>query len=671
VSAAFLEAIHADPWSEEFIDLPSLNARASEALESGVNRLRQIAAQQPKALRSSSLVVLGPPGAGKTHLFSRLRRRFGPRAVFVHIRPLVHAEMTPRFVLGETVRQLGYATQGLPQLDALVGSLLGHLNGADTTFPRAFLAEYQSRSETDREARLEDALEQVLGLWKEADESYLRRLLQAPFARGGQQRALLAWLSGRDCEVSQLQRIGATASLADELCLPALRTLSAVAALGAPIVVVFDQLENLIAAGGSDARLVAYGNLAAELVDTMRGLLLVHMALDTEWHRVIEPAFNLSQRSRVTMQRETLALPTAKEREELLRLWALRVPEPEEAFPWPLGPRRLERLLREPGLTPRMLLVEFRQALERGPDADVAEGAAASSAALSSSPQHDVERDPLVGLADEWRSRLAAARKLLEEAHEQRSSIEPSRLLDGLLACARFLPGVELSANPVKDAAQLVLRRGASTLKLALVHQAHPKSLGSILSKLTGLAPKQEIIAVRERAHELPPTWKDTRTKRAALLATERATWVDLEPEDTAGLLALDELLQCARSGDVADDHGRPLTEEVVAGWVRDNLRVENWAIARALVQRDGGAERAVDTRAEDESLTATRVAEPSGVALAVLRRLRLASFDRLVRETTRLEPKATRASILAELEAAGGSVRWFGRSIVCERSDR
>ena len=111
---AFLNNVHADPWSDVFVDLPSLNAEASEALESTIMELRQLAEEQPASLRSVSTVVLGPPGAGKTHLFSRLRRRLGPRAAFVHIRPLVGSEMTPRLVLSEITKQLAHTTNGVP-----------------------------------------------------------------------------------------------------------------------------------------------------------------------------------------------------------------------------------------------------------------------------------------------------------------------------------------------------------------------------------------------------------------------------------------------------------------------------------------------------------------------------------------------------------------------------
>jgi hypothetical protein len=660
MSAAFLDSLHADPWAEQFLDLPSLNSSASGAIETSVGRMRDVARSEPQALRSKSLVVLGPPGAGKTHLFARLRRRLGPRAVFVHVRPLVHMEVTPRFVLGEVVKQLGYATHGvsgLPQAHAIVGSLLAHLSGEDVFFPSAFLAECEGLSDSERETRLESALEQVLAIWQEADESYLRRLLQVPFAKtASMQRSLLAWLSGRDCDETQLKRIGAAASLGEEVALSALRTLSAVSSLGAPIVIVFDQLENLVDADGPGSRLLAYANLTAELVDSMRGLVLVHMSLDTEWIRGIEPALNLSQRSRLLMARETLTLPTPKEREELLRLWIEQLPDRPSPFPWPFNEAQATRLCQRPGVTPRMLLVECRRAFNGEASELTAEQEAVQQGGVGVSSE---ERQ---GLDGEWEDRLAIARVAASEASEQRSCLDPSRLADGLLACGQFLQGVRLEPAKSADGVQLRLTQGQQSTRVALLHQPHHRSLGGAIAKLTTLSERERVIVLRERAHELPPTWKDTLAKRSGLLATGRARWIWLESEDAAKLLALDSLLQAGRSGDLTDEQGRPISATIVTEWVSTKLEVPTWSIVREILGPEGDG---------DEPAPRLELAEPpsvasgSGTALTLLRRLRIASLDRVVREATRLDPLATRASVMAELEREFGGVRWFGRTIV------
>jgi hypothetical protein len=202
------------------------------------------------------------------------------------------------------------------------------------------------------------------------------------------------------------------------------------------------------------------------------------------------------------------------------------------------------------------------------------------------------------------------------------------------------------------------------------LHESNHRSLGAVLVKLTTLAEKTRVVAVRERARELPPTWKETLSKQRALLATGRARWVDIDPDDCARVLALAALLQAARSGEVTDARGVQMSEQEVGKWVSAKLDVASWPISGAL---NAAAEepsttptaspdnRVMSQPASPKVTSAARVAS----ALPTLRRLRVASFERLVREALRVDPSSTRASVLAELETAGPSVRWFGRSVV------
>jgi hypothetical protein len=661
MSTTLFEAIHADPWAEQIVDLPSLNADVSTSIEDATARQRDVARRQPKELRSSSLVVVGPPGAGKTHLFARLRQRLGPKAVFVHIRPLLNSEMTARFVLQEITKQLSYATMGLRQTDALVGSLLAHLGGAPAQFPRAFLDDLARLDGPERTRHLEEALESVLATWQDADESYLRRLLSVPFDAPATQRATMAWLSGRECDEAQLQRVGAHSSLQEEAVVPALRTLAAVASLGSPIVIVFDQLENLIDGQESRSRLLAYGNLAAELVDSARGVVLVHMAIDSEWHRAIEPALSGAQQSRIAMRTKALSLPTAHEREELLRLWAARDPNPKAPFPWPFGERRVARWCSAPGMTPRMLLVECRSALESGRSDDdpiVAGREVVGDGVLVHLVGAEVLKD---SLAEEWANQVESARRTLDQLAGEVQCADPARLADGFMSAAGFVSNLTLEVN-LRATAQLGWCTSAGKLRMALLHQNHPRSLGGTLAKLATLAEKEPILALRERVHDLPPTWKDTLAKRAALLAQRKAKWVFLERDDTARLLALASMLTAARSGDITDSLGRPVPLEGVRRWVADTLEVASWPVLMALTEAPAELPDQPD---------AARVGTFSpGIALGVLRRLRVASVDRLIREVARVDRAATRASTLLELEGASDRVLWIGATVVCMRGE-
>lgn len=693
MSRAFFDSVHADPWAQDFLDLPLLNARATGAVEEAVEHVRRTARSEPNALRSMSLVILGPPGAGKTHLFARLRRKLGPRGVFVLIRPLVHAEMTPRFLLGEIVRQLAFTVpRGLSQTHALVGSLLGRLDGVGPGFPSTVLGEYAALSPPKRAERLLTAVERMLALWPEVDEGYLARLLEVPFASAVTARALSAWLSGADCDESQLERIGAATSLGETRSLPALRTLAAACALGAPIVLVFDQLENLMDASGAGLRLRAYANLASEYVDTMRGSVLVHLALDSEWDRGIEPTFNMAQRSRIVMRRELLSLPRSAEREALLRLYHQQVLKPKAAFPWPLGAARVERLCHDPGYTPRMLLTEFRDALDALNDEAAADagqtpasetGAAPTPAEAAPSPvTESAPRSPpdRRDIASEWLGRLRSAREAVRSASDDRMPMHAARLADGVLALGRFVPGLVVTPR-AKPPAQLTLEVGDELERVAILQEANHRSLAAVLSRLTRLTEQANVVVLRERGRSLPASWTEAVRRREALLATGQARWIDIDAEDCARVLALASFLQAARSGDVVDSRGQPVLEHEVVEWVEATLDVASWPLALALMghgsneEEEDEEEEAVDD-GNDRRAPESFIQELGGTgrrglpterltALPTLKKLRVASFERLVREVLRVDPEATRASVLAELDAAGDNVRWLGRSIV------
>ncbi|MFS8065227.1 MAG: hypothetical protein ACMG6S_02525 [Byssovorax sp.] len=59
-------------------------------------------------------------------------------------------------------------------------------------------------------------------------------------------------------------------------------------------------------------------------------------------------------------------------------------------------------------------------------------------------------------------------------------------------------------------------------------------------------------------------------------------------------------------------------------------------------------------------------VAAPTRVVLAALRRLHLASIDRLVREVRISAPGTTQSAVMSALAASSGEVQWLGGTIVC-----
>lgn len=522
MSESFLGTVHADPWNNHLIDLTSLNARVTDTIEDCVRSVRECAKSRPRELRSESLVFLGPPGAGKTHLFARLRKHLGPRAVFVHIRPLIHAGLTPGFVLHHAVTQLAQPSYGQPQADALVGSLLGYCEAQGVEFPRAHLSAFRELPEDARKEQAERIVDQVLELFPDLDDVFIERLLQVPLAAPRQQRALLSWLSGQDCDPSQLARIDAFQSLRPEHAVRALRTLGSLAALGSPLVLVFDQLENLVQRDQLEERITRYGNLIAELVDSTRGLLIVQMALDSEWEQAIEPQLNLSQRSRVVMKKQVIALPTPNESHALLQLWHEQLDDPAGPLPWPFERQAFDRLLALPGLTPRMLLSSLREAREGSPIGLLSEEPTREETAVETEDT----------LSREWMIRLDAAHTDLDRHEAQQNAIDEGRFCDGLLIAAEFEP--ELTLRGTGTAPVQLQTKGDKHVAISFLHHAHHRSVGAALDRLLELPETTRGVIIREQWRALSPTWRGTLAKQAALLARPGIAWHDLTREEAA-----------------------------------------------------------------------------------------------------------------------------------------
>jgi len=673
---------HADPWAKTFIDLPELNANVTDAITHAITTTRAAARRKEPDLRTSSLLVLGPAGAGKTHLFARMRRKLGPKAVFVHLRPLVGTEMTPRYVLGQIVQQLGYETLsndgGLKQLDTLVGASLAHINGESPDYPRIFLDEVASLDDVKRADKLEGALEELLALHQEADETYLARLLETPFMKPALQRAALAWLSGRELEESQLKRLGVASGLSEERIGQALQTLGLFAATGAPIVLVFDQLENLMDAEGAGGRVRAYANLVAELFDTTRGYILVQMALDSEWEHAILPQLSEAQKTRLGGRTAVISLPTPAQSRDLVRQWAECLPDRVEPFPWPFGEQRIEHWAHTPGMTPRMLMIACRQAFALGPDAPFEDPVDAAPTTERSAAAQDSTADD-AALANAWANHLVGARKALDEASDDRRSADPGRLVGGIACALRFSPTVQTSRIDARQHVQLLARVGGDTCAVAFLHQTHPRSAITALERAGEQVSKGRVVAIRERALDFPPTWKKVQATASGLIG-RGMHWVTLERDDAANLLALESFLAAAKSHDLEDNAGRTFEEDEVRDWIARALHVTEWPILRA-VHGDGAP-------AGDEGFSlpppngapakqtsgGTGGASPSATTEATIQaclgQLGVASLERLVREVARIRPDTSRTEVMTSLEKMSDRVRWFGRSIVSISKD-
>ncbi|HVK71116.1 MAG TPA: hypothetical protein VM694_41955, partial [Polyangium sp.] len=530
------QAIHADAWDPAPIDVPSINERASSLVRAHIEQLRDVGAREGTAARSTSILLLGPAGIGKTHLFTRLRKQVGPRAVFVHTRPEVGVDPSPRHVLSATLRSLRQPViqQQHRQIDVIVGAMLATLEGGRPRFPLSFIDDgLRQPPDTQREI-LEHAVAQAEDRFPDISARYLEHLLRLPFANRLSQRALFAWLSGEEPSQAQLDVIGERAALREDDLILALRTLGVVATFGAPIVLVFDQLENLAEEEGKTSRIIRHARLVSELRDTVRGLVIVQMALDAVWMQRIHPVLHASMRDRLEEKIEHLALPTPEQRRELIECWRSELPEEEKRnpFPHPFSMRQVDAWLGTPGMTPRMLMQSCGEAYQRRALSEAAE-------------METVDTSPDERLAAAWQNLRGQARKRIDEAAEQAQGVVAESIRAGLLAALEI---VQVKAETGETEGAPALRIGGANggCEMLFVQQAHHTSLARVLRAAIALAAERKVLLVREHAFAIPPTWKEVHKLLAAFTAKAPASFVSIEREALVRLLAVERLLGAA-----------------------------------------------------------------------------------------------------------------------------
>ena len=681
MTQAFVGSEHARAFAPRLIEVASLNARVSDAIVEQINRVRKAGALAP----SSSLLVLGPAGAGKTHLFERMRRKVGAGATFVHIRPEIGVDESLEHVLLTVVDALKQpvANQSYAQLDVAVGSALALVHGDNPRFPSAFLEKARAMSASERDDLLQRALDHFEREDARLDTSWLELFLSVPFLDGAKKRAALAWLSGREPSELELRRLGLSEGLTSGRAVTALRALATIAAPAAPLVIVFDQLENLVEADGRADRIHAHARVFSELHDEVSRMVLVQMALDGEWTLRIGPQLAPSERSRLEARVLHVELPTPTEREELLHRWLEQLPpeQREGAFPWPFTSADWQRLRSQPGATPRMLLVALRNAAEGEPPF-ATEGV--------SSPGAEETDD---ALARHWEDALREAHAELEQAAAENRGIDEDRLAAAMrvLLLATGCAKVDLAARRKGRETLRFVREGIQGASVFVVQSSNGRSVATALGHARKTSESQGVIVVREQGLALPPTWKIANEHLDALQRTSTARVVAVGRAELARALALHDLLTDARSQDLAGPDGQPLPEATVRSWVQRCLDPSGFSLALGKAVLDEAAEATAPAaahgiapalrggamsgavsgpalaserpaRASETPASAARAAR--SLARAVLMELRLASLERVVAEARRRDPNASRARVLAELRA-DPAVRWFGRTVV------
>jgi hypothetical protein len=228
-----------------------------------------------------------------------------------------------------------------------------------------------------------------------------------------------------------------------------------------------------------------------------------------------------------------------------------------------------------------------------------------------------------------------------------------------------------------------VTRDGVTYLNLderphhvSVLHDVNPQSLAARMRRWLGSNDSR--VVLREQWRTFPTTWHAVNRLADELNAqpSVRVYWVGRE--DVARLLALRSLVMQARSHDVVDATGQPITDTDVTQWIQSRCSPQQWSLSSFIT---GGVSETQNPPAVSTSRpppviprgkpAVERRSSPDALGTAqsrtlqALEHLRVASLDRLARETAARGVPVTRKQIIEELKQAGAVVRWFGRSIV------
>ncbi|MDX2031436.1 MAG: AAA family ATPase [Blastocatellia bacterium] len=588
MSNPFRSSIVADPWNVLEIDVPEIHAEAFEQCRQAVEVVR-------RERRTTSVLVNGPAGSGKTHLLARLRahldRAAGEaaplEAVFVAVRMQTSARMIWRYLQHRFAADLLHRGQrGPTQLERLFLSRLKEIGAGDDLLYRWLSggrSGAHSLDELDYEA--DEVFERIdtHGRISRDLKTALKHLLL-----GRHRRDAGAWLRGELLPESAASALGIeiAADEDDDLEFRARQVVNALCGLSgahAPVIFCFDQVEALQAQAGDNTGLFAFGQMVSILhAETTNALLI--SCIQTAFIDALQQAVRAADLDRMREFR-TVALNPLNWG-EASRLISARLSSISELAPrradqsalWPLQEEEIRAVFENNQCVARKLLSTCAELFDRW--------------RMQASP----EARGAVSVEEFLDQSL---RETLQRSLAENSPAQSDEIFHHAFPMLLGLPSFgsrRLAAQAVPDI-DFSVEKNAAPVLLSLCNRSS-KSLWRKFDRLRELPAEQVKNLYLLRDERLPISANSVRTleKREALVA-RGARWISLSAEMMAALDALRKLLSNAKAGDLARN-GDTVPLPTVEQWLSQHLARTLPGLA-ALVDELAGAASASADEAE------------------------------------------------------------------------
>lgn len=576
----FRSSIVADPWQPDVIDVPEIHAEAFRACCDALAFVR-------RERRSTSVLLYGNAGSGKTHLLARLQRRLvgqrpelevsaaEPDSIFISVR----LQTSPQMIWRHLRRRLSEDLlrpfdDGSTQLERMLLRRLTEFRPGITD-PHDWLERIRQQQTAAARGEAENFVA-FLEQWSQFNHSGLAAAL-GWLLRGEQRSQAGAWLRGDSLPEGVLNRLGIGAADEDDPEYEAQRLVLALTRLAGPqtpLVFCFDQVEALQVQTQDDRGLSAFGQMLSALHDQTDNALLISCVLITFLHTLDDDRFIIkSDRKRISEFTQRALDPLNPD--EARRLIVARldsVPELKERRAgrhdlWPLSEEHLREAMETMRWTPRELLAFCAEKFDewRGP---------VDLPARRPLPQF---------LAETWDERLARART---DNTTQRTDEIVGHALP-LLVSLREPRLQHQSESRLRDV-EMFFKGAGNGFGVSLCnHQGYSvnRGLPSKLSRLCGLLDAGKLtrlVIIRDARLPIGKAAHVTRQHRDAL-SQQGVRWVTPTEEALAALDALRSLLSDAESGDLAND-GETVRPQTLRDWLIANFPASLTELADAVL---------------------------------------------------------------------------------------
>src|SRR5262245_22863896 len=558
----FRSSVVADPWHALENDVPEIHLKAFGAC------LRAIGAVKIRA-RTTSVLIHGEPGSGKTHLLARLRAHLAVnstenlRTVFISTRLQTGARTIWRHLQRQLATDLlRRGNGGKTQLERIFLHRLTEIGLAKSDLYRWLNGERTaSYSVDDLSREFDEVFDRVDPAWKIGRN--LRVALEN-LLLGKRRRDASAWLLGDALPESALEAIGIASPEEDDddreiNARQIVIALTGLSGANAPVVFCFDQIEALQSHQSDTASIFAFGKMISDLHASTSNALIV-FCVQTAFVDELRKHVRRTDLDRIgEFAKEALNPLMWNEARNLIISRFKSLPELSNLRPanagalWPLDEGEIKNFVGGIGCVARALISKC---------AEVFDGQIGRRSGDLGRP------DDFLDLTLQQRLDRALAGNRPEQTDD---------ILHHALPMLLHLTGISCGQNSQdlgRDIDYAAVING-KRIALSLCNQ-NTKSLWRRFDRLSGQfdgSKAEKLVLLRDARNPISKNSTGTLQRREDLIS-RGARWVTLTAEMMAALDALRELLSDAKAGDLAWN-GETMATATVEQWLVKNLNAD------------------------------------------------------------------------------------------------